>query len=300
MKTRAVLGGVAVGDGEPIRIMAVLNLSPESFYKGSVALADPVERAAELEKHSDILDVGAMSTAPYLETWIPPEKELERLRAVLPDLVAAVKIPISVDTFRPKVAEYALKTGAAIVNDVTGGKLYPEMCRVVADYGASVVLVARETQPRAGLDPVKRVVEALRKSVERFEKCGVESERIVVDPGIGFPLLPPRDEPHVVRGEYRHGDPEWPWWKWDLHIIANLHALRELGRPILVGVSRKSFLRRITGVERAEEVLPASLAAETVAALNGAHVIRTHNPLETRQAVKVAEALRSINPPKEV
>ncbi|MGC8995034.1 MAG: dihydropteroate synthase, partial [Pyrobaculum sp.] len=88
-RVKAVLGGVAVGDGEPIRIMAVLNLSPESFYKGSVALADPVSRAAELEKHSDILDVGAMSTAPYLETWIPPEKELERLRAVLPDLVAA-------------------------------------------------------------------------------------------------------------------------------------------------------------------------------------------------------------------
>jgi dihydropteroate synthase len=294
-KNVAKLGWVDVGDGYPTRIMAVLNLSPESFYKASVAVGDAVERALELEKHADILDVGAMSTAPYLETWIPPEKELERIRAVLPEIIKNVKVPVSVDTYRPRVAEYALKIGASIVNDVTGGKLYPEMCSIVADHGASVILVAREKEPNRGLQPIDRVMNALKESIDHFEKCGVEPNKIVIDPGIGFPLLPPRDEPYVVRGEYRHGDENWPWWKWDLHILANLQRLKALGKPILVGVSRKSFLRKVTGVERPEEVLPASVAAEAIAVLNGANVIRTHNPQETKQAVRLAEAIRSID-----
>jgi dihydropteroate synthase len=294
-KNVAKLGWVDVGDGYPTRIMAVLNLSPESFYKASVAVGDAVERALELEKHADILDVGAMSTAPYLETWIPPEKELERIRAVLPEIIKNVKVPVSVDTYRPQVAEYALKVGASVINDVTGGKLYPEMCRIVADHGASVVLVAREKEPNRGLQPIDRVMNALKESIDHFEKCGVEPNKIVIDPGIGFPLLPPRDEPYVVRGEYRHGDENWPWWKWDLHILTNLQRLKALGKPILVGVSRKSFLRRVTGVERPEEVLPASVAAEAIAVLNGANVIRTHNPQETKQAARLAEAIRSID-----
>jgi dihydropteroate synthase len=294
-KNVAKLGWVDVGDGYPTRIMAVLNLSPESFYKGSVAVGDAVERALELEKHADILDVGAMSTAPYLETWIPPEKELERIRAVLPEIIKNVKVPVSVDTYRPRVAEYALKIGASVINDVTGGKLYPEMCRIVADHGASVVLMAREKEPNRGLQPIDRVMNALKESIDHFEKCGVEPNKIVIDPGIGFPLLPPRDEPYVVRGEYRHGDENWPWWKWDLHILINLQRLKAIGKPILVGVSRKSFLRRVTGVERPEEVLPASVAAEAIAVLNGANVIRTHNPQETKQATRLAEAIRSID-----
>jgi dihydropteroate synthase len=294
-KNVAKLGWVDVGDGYPTRIMAVLNLSPESFYKASVAVGNAVERALELEKHADILDVGAMSTAPYLETWIPPEKELERIRAVLPEIIKNVKVPVSVDTYRPRVAEYALKIGASVINDVTGGKLYPEMCRIVADHGASVVLMAREKEPNRGLQPIDRVMNALKESIDHFEKCGVEPNKIVIDPGIGFPLLPPRDEPYVIRGEYRHGDENWPWWKWDLHILTNLQRLKALGKPILVGVSRKSFLRRVTGVERPEEVLPASVAAEAIAVLNGANVIRTHNPQETKQAARLAEAIRSID-----
>ena len=294
MAVKGILGGLSVGDGEPVRIMAVLNLSPESFYKASVAVDNVVEKALELEKWADVLDVGAMSTAPYLETWIPPEKELERISRVLPELSKNVKVPISVDTYRPRVAEYALKVGASIVNDVTGGKLYPEMCRVVADYGASAVLVAREKTPRVGALPIERVKAALAESIAHFEKCGVDPRKIVVDPGVGFPLLPPRDEPHVVKGEYRHGDENWPWWRWDLHLLANLSALRELGKAILVGVSRKSFIRRIVGVNNPDEVLPGSIAAEAIAVLNGAHVIRTHNPKESRQAVQFAQAFRQL------
>jgi dihydropteroate synthase len=290
------LGKLPIGSGHPVRIMGVINASPESFYAGSIA--DVPERAVELADSwrgfVDLIDVGGMSTAPYKDTWVPAEEELRRVVPVVKALARHVDIPISVDTYRPKVAEEALRAGASIVNDVTGLKLYPEMCKVVRDYGASLVLMAREREPRPGADPVDRLISALRESVEIALRCGVDPERIVVDPGIGFPTLPPADAPYVMAGEYRHGDLQWPWWKWDLYVIKNLEKIGELGRPVLVGVSRKSFIRRILGARTPDEVLPGSLAAEALAVAHGADAIRTHNPKESRQAVKIAEALRKL------
>jgi dihydropteroate synthase len=290
------LGKLPIGSGHPVRIMGVINASPESFYAGSIA--DVPERAVELADSwrgfVDLIDVGGMSTAPYKDTWVPAEEELRRVVPVVKALAQHVDIPISVDTYRPKVAAEALRAGASIVNDVTGLKLYPEMCKVVRDYGASLVLMAREREPRPGADPVDRLISALRESVEIALRCGVDPERIVVDPGIGFPTLPPADAPYVMAGEYRHGDPQWPWWKWDLYVIKNLEKIGELGRPVLVGVSRKSFIRRILGARTPDEVLPGSLAAEALAVAHGADAIRTHNPKESRQAVKIAEALRKL------
>jgi len=290
------LGKLPIGSGHPVRIMGVINASPESFYAGSIA--DVPERAVELADSwrgfVDLIDVGGMSTAPYKDTWVPAEEELRRVVPVVKALARHVDIPISVDTYRPKVAEEALRAGASIVNDVTGLKLYPEMCKVVRDYGASLVLMAREREPRPGADPVDRLISALRESVEIALRCGVDPERIVVDPGIGFPTLPPADAPYVMAGEYRHGDPQWPWWKWDLYVIKNLEKIGELGRPVLVGVSRKSFIRRILGARTPDEILPGSLAAEALAVAHGADAIRTHNPKESRQAVKIAEALRKL------
>jgi len=292
----AYLGKLPIGSGHPVRIMGVINASPESFYAGSIA--DVPERAVELADSwrgfVDLIDVGGMSTAPYKDTWVPAEEELRRVVPVVKALAQHVDVPISVDTYRPKVAEEALRAGASIVNDVTGLKLYPEMCKVVRDYGASLVLMAREREPRPGADPVDRLISALRESVEIALRCGVDPERIVVDPGIGFPTLPPADAPYVMAGEYRHGDPQWPWWKWDLYVIKNLEKIGELGRPVLVGVSRKSFIRRILGAKTPDEVLPGSLAAEALAVAHGADAIRTHNPKESRQAVKIAEALRKL------
>jgi len=292
----AYLGKLPIGSGHPVRIMGVINASPESFYAGSIA--DVPERAVELADSwrgfVDLIDVGGMSTAPYKDTWVPAEEELRRVVPVVKALAQHVDIPISVDTYRPKVAEEALRAGASIVNDVTGLKLYPEMCKVVRDYGASLVLMAREREPRPGADPVDKLISALRESVEIALRCGVDPERIVVDPGIGFPTLPPADAPYVMAGEYRHGDPQWPWWKWDLYVIKNLEKIGELGRPVLVGVSRKSFIRRILGARTPDEVLPGSLAAEALAVAHGADAIRTHNPKESRQAVKIAEALRKL------
>ncbi len=291
----ALLGKIPTGSGYPVRIMGVINASPESFFARSVARG--VDEALKLAESwlgfVDVIDVGGMSTAPYKDTWIPPDEEARRVVPIVKAL-AQLDIPISVDTYRPKVAEEALKAGATIVNDVTGLKLYPDMCRVVKDYGASLVVMAREREPRPGADPVDRLLSALRESLDIAIRCGLEPEKITVDPGIGFPTLPPRDEPYVVTGEYRHGDERWPWWKWDLYILKNLDRFKELGRPVLVGISRKSFIRRLLGLSSPDEVLPGSIAAEALAVLHGADVVRTHNPRETWQAARIAEALRNL------
>ncbi|MGC9169325.1 MAG: dihydropteroate synthase [Thermoproteus sp.] len=292
----AFLGKLPVGSGHPVRIMGVVNASPESFYASSIAATPEkaVELATSWRGFVDVIDVGGMSTAPYKDTWVPAEEELRRIVPVTKALSQNVDVPISVDTYRPRVAEEALKAGASIVNDVTGLKLYPEMCGVVRDYGASLILMAREKEPRPGADPVDRLISALRESLDAALKCGVDPEKIVVDPGIGFPVLPPGDLPYVVAGEYRHGDSQWPWWRWDLYILKNLGRFKELGRPVLVGASRKSFIRRLVGARTPDEVLPGSVAAEALAVLHGADIVRTHNPKETWQAVRLAEALRNL------
>ncbi|MEL9991609.1 MAG: dihydropteroate synthase [Thermoproteus sp.] len=291
----ARLGKLLVGPDHPVRIMGVVNASPESFYSNST-VSSPGEAVSRVESwrgYVDVVDIGGMSTAPYRDTWVPLDEELKRVVPIVKALAEATDLPISVDTFRPKVAEEALKAGATIVNDVTGLKLYPDMCRVVRDYGASLVVMARERQARPGVDPVVRLIDALRESLEVAARCGIDLNNVVVDPGIGFPLLPPRDEPHAVKGEFRHGDENWPWWKWDLYVLSNLGRFRELGRPVLIGVSRKSFIRKILGASSPDEVLPGSLAVEAIAVLNGADVVRTHNPKETWQAVRMAESLRN-------
>lgn len=289
------LGRLYVGDGYPVRVISVINLSPESFYGPSIA--KNVDEAITLalrhvEEGADVIDVGAMSTAPYKTTWIPPEVEEERLLPALRELVENVDVPISVDTYRPKIVEKALSIGAEIVNDVTGLKLYPETCNIVRDYGASIVVVARERAPAHGLEPVVRIVRALEESLAILRQCGVEPDRIAVDPGVGFPLLPEGDKPYRGDVVYRHGDREWPWWKWDLHVIANVFKLKSLGRPVVVGVSRKSFLWEVLKLSSPEEALYGSIAAEAVAVFNGANAVRTHNPKEAKDAVRVAEEMR--------
>ena len=276
-----------------MRIIGVINLSPESFYQGSVArsVEDAVERAAKLvEEGADIIDVGAMSTAPYKNAWIPPEEEERRLIPVVKRLAESLSVPISVDTYRPSVAEKALEAGASIINDVTGLGLYPELANVAARYGVSMILCARLRGPNRG-DPVENLISAASESLSIAVSRGVDPSRIVLDPCIGFPMLPPRDEPFVVSGPYRHGDERWSWVDWDLYVLSNLSRFRSLNRPVIVGVSRKSFLRRLVGAESPDEVLPASVSAEALAVFLGANGVRTHNPRDTLQAVRVAEAV---------
>ncbi len=278
---KARLGPVTVGDGESVRIMGVINVSPESFYKGSVKTREDElvdEALKQLRDGADIIDIGAKSTAPYLQTEIPLEEEVRRaVWAIRALRDAGINAPISIDTTNALVAEEAIKAGADIVNDVSGLKRDDRMVKVVKEYGVSVIVAAHVTHVKDGSDPLSTVINALKESLKIAEDAGIDDEVIVIDPAIGF---------------IRPNNP--PWYMWDSTIIANLQKLRVLGKPILIGISRKSFIGAVTGRKDPAERLAGSLAATAIAVLNGAHAVRTHDVRETLDAVRMAEFIRSV------
>lgn len=271
-----------MGDGLDVAVVGALNVSPESFYSGSVVTdADRLLRAAEAMAQAGAawLDVGAMSTAPYLAARIPETQEADRLQWAVGLLTAKLDLPISADTSRALAARAALESGARMLNDVTGLAAEPVLARLAADAGAGLVLMAHPSAVPAPAEPVPTVLAALAGSLARARAAGVPDERILVDPGIGF---------------FRGGGIAWP--EWDCRVLAALPALRCLGRPLYVGVSRKSFIGALAGRPDPADRLPGTLAATAAAVLGGAHVIRAHDVAETAQAVRIAQAIRGAAP----
>ncbi len=279
MQRRAVLGGVEVGDGVPVAVIGALNVSPESFYAGSVVGdRDQLLTAAQrmVEAGAVIVDVGGMSTAPYLATRISEAEEAERLARAVEWLAAKLSVPVSADTCRAGPARAALSAGATIVNDVSGLTADAEMAPLVRRTGAGLIVMANPRRPAAaGSQPTDVILGLLGETLALAREAGIDEKRVVVDPGIGF-----------FRSSNR------PWHEWDCRVLGSLGALAELRRPICVGVSRKSFIEAVAGAGNPEDRLPGSLAASAIAVFNGAHLIRCHDVAETRQAVRVAEAIR--------
>jgi len=254
------------------RIMGVINVSPESFYKGSVKQDEKelIETALRMiEDGASFIDVGAKSTAPYLKTQIPVEEEIRRAVWAISTLRDYVDVPISIDTTNAKVAEEAIRAGADIINDVSGLKGDANMVKVAVEYDVPVIICAHG-EVRDFMDPVHTVINLLQESLQIAYKNGIEKENIAIDPAIGF-----------LRPNYP------PWFEWDSRVIANLNMLKMFGLPILVGISRKSFIGAITGRKDPNERLPGSLAATAIAVWNGANIIRTHDVKETLDAVRV-------------
>jgi dihydropteroate synthase len=272
----AVLAGIPVGGSYPVAVMGALNVSPESFHAGSIHLEpDDLVPAAlgMVEAGAALIDVGARSTAPYREADIGEEEECRRLGSALKALASTLPVPVSADTARARVARVALEAGARVINDVSGLR-DPAMGGLVREHGASVILMASPDGAPLG-EPVISVGRLLSAALARARTAGIPDERVVLDPGIGF---------------FR--DAGMPWHAWDVAVLAGLGTLAALGRPLCVGVSRKSFLGALTGRGAPGERLAASLAAATAAVLAGAAVIRTHDVGETLDAVRVAEQLR--------
>jgi dihydropteroate synthase len=277
---QADLAGVAVGEGLPVAIVGVVNVSPESFHPGSVYQGNEALLRAALamvEAGAALIDVGGRSTAPYLATAVSEAEESSRLGRAIEVLAAKLPVPISADTPRPEPARVALEAGARVINDVSALS-DPALARLVASHGASLILMA---SPRPGRrrssSPVVTIKTILAGALQRARKAGIPRRRIVVDPGVGF---------------FRDADTGMPWHEWDARVIAGLAGLRLLGRPVCVGVSRKSFIGAILEQADTDKRLVGSLAATAIAVANGAAVIRTHDVTETREAVRVAERLR--------
>jgi dihydropteroate synthase len=272
MFLKADLSGVKVGLGESVKVIGAINLSPESFYKDSVAKSpEEALRIAEkmVEQGASIIDIGGMSTAPYLNTYVSEEEEIRR---VIPAIkrIKDLGIPISIDTKRYEVALRAVEAGASIVNDVSGLS-DDRMADLVSSMDLSLIMGAFG-RPESS-NPLKEIRRFISEGLRRA--YGIKEDRIVVDPLIGF---------------FREQDK--PWYIWDSEVLRGLSSLLIMGRPICVSVSRKSFIGKIAGEEDPRRRLPGSIAATAIAVYNGASVVRTHDVWETVQAVKIAEFMR--------
>ena len=265
--------------------MGILNTSPESFYKKSIStsrqrIADAVHTMED--EGADFVDVGGMSTAPYLSTMVSEKTEASRIIKAVKIIQQASNLPISVDTCRSTIAREALELGVEIINDVTGLKYDPMMPKIVEKYYPSLVLCAYSKKTITGNQLLKTKY-LLRESLKIAKsEAKIPRTKIVLDPAIGFFREKGRNSFFTKINS--------DWVKRDLLILENLRSIK-LNGPILVSVSNKSFIGKILKKENPSDRLAGSLAAEAVCVLNGADIIRTHNVGETREAVTVAQKL---------
>jgi len=274
-------GRLSVGDRT--LIMGVINVTPDSFSDGG-RLFDPdqaVEAGLRMaDEGADLIDVGGESTRPGAD----PIDETEERRRVVPVIegLAGAGVPISVDTYRASTAAAALAAGAALVNDVSGLRYDPALAGVVATSGAAIVLMhtrgrSREMYQQASYhDVIDEVLDELRQSIAFAASAGIHSDHLIVDPGLGFA----KEAVHSYE------------------VLAGLSAFAELGRPLLVGPSRKSFLAKpLGGPVPPPERDWATAAAVTAAVLGGAHIVRVHAVREMLQVVRVADEIRRYDAP---
>jgi dihydropteroate synthase len=261
----------------PVLLMGIVNVTPDSFSDGGQHLdpAAAIEHALDLIREgADIIDVGGESTRPQAA----PVSETEELRRVLPvieALAGQVKIPLSIDTMKPSVARAALRAGASIVNDVAAHRDDADMWRAVAEAGAGYVamhmLGTPQTMQAAPTyrDVVNEVGEFFAERLDQLEEAGVRAEQVVLDVGIGFGKTAEHN----------------------LQLLAQLHDLTRLHRPLLLGVSRKSFIPKVSGDPDDADRLAGSLACACWGVHNGMNIVRTHDVTATRQALRLTEAI---------
>jgi dihydropteroate synthase len=278
---QAFYGGYKVGDGFDPLIVGAINLSPESFYKPSIAvdMKTMIEKIeAMIDAGVQVIDVGALSSRPleiYGGGLHTEQEEIERVQQFLPSIIELSddhNIPISIDTQSSVVAQIAIDYGSAIVNDISGLKRDPNMAEVVADGNVDLVIMASDENPGdvCKMDDVLRV---LNDSLDIAKDAGIQKDRIVIDPAFG---------------SWNNKSSDC-----DYNLLQEFTRLRELGLPVYIGVSRKSTINTLGGGELPEERLAGSLILAHWLVERGAHIIRTHDVKDTINALNVSNSLRS-------
>jgi dihydropteroate synthase len=273
-------------DGHTL-IMGIVNVTPDSFSDGGrfFKTDDALNQARDLIRDgAHIIDIGGESTRPYAEE-VSEDQEMERVIPVIEALAARFAIPISVDTTKAAVAEAAIKAGAAMINDVSAFELDPGMAAVAAKYDVPVILMHMLGKPRTmQIDPtyddvVVEVRDFLKAAIERAVTEGIDRANVIIDPGIGFGKT------------LTH----------NLLLIRHLNALTDLGVPVLVGPSRKTFIRKLVTPADQSEFIPSHPMVETgtqaavaAAVMNGARIVRVHDVANTRAMLAVLDAIRSV------
>jgi dihydropteroate synthase len=273
-------GRAALELGDRTVVMGILNVTPDSFADGGLFL--DVDRAVAhacemVEKGAGIVDVGGESTRPGAAPLVSEEEELARVLPVIERLAGRVTVPISIDTYKSAVAREAVARGATMVNDVSGLQYDPRLAAVAAETGAALILMhnrgrSKQMYREAAYDDVMGdVLAELRAAMQRAIDAGVRTEAIILDPGLGFA---------------KHAEHTYT-------ALAGLDRLTELGRPLLSGPSRKSYLKAALGDQPAAERDWGTAAAATASILQGAHIIRVHNVRAMVDVARVADRIRA-------
>ncbi len=281
----AKLGNVCVGGKNPVRIMGILNTSPESFHKKSVSTSKIlIKNNVKLmeSQGADFIDIGGMSTAPYLSTTVSEKIESKRILDAIKIVQNFSNLPISVDTCRAKVAQDALEHDVEIINDISGLKYDKQMQKVISKFNPSLILCAYSPKTVSSANNVLVTKKLLQDSLKIAKKSHISSKKIVLDPAIGF-FRKTGKGPFFTKIKT-------DWLKRDLSILTNLNSIKRKF-PVLISVSNKSFLGKILKKENPNDRLFGSIAAETVSVINGADVIRTHNVGATKDAIMIASEL---------
>ncbi|MEJ2587141.1 MAG: dihydropteroate synthase [Deltaproteobacteria bacterium] len=264
-------------------IMGILNVTPDSFSDGGryFDTQKAIEHGFRMaEEGADIIDVGGESTRPYAKK-LSTDEEIARVLPVIEALSGALSIPISIDTYKARVAHEALDAGAAIINDVSALRFDPEMASVAAEAGVPVILMHMKGVPQDMQDQphydnlILEVMNFLQDALDRAAAAGIRREMTVVDPGIGFGKT------------FDH----------NLKILRELAQFQTLERPILLGCSNKAFIGHILKKEPHERVT-GSMAAAAVGAMNGANILRVHHVKKAVETVKIVDAIKAGETPE--
>ncbi|WP_426434988.1 dihydropteroate synthase [Bradyrhizobium genosp. P] len=281
MAPKPILSAVAGSSGHAVlpmllsrptpAVMGILNVTPDSFSDGGQFIT-PEQARTQARKliadGADIIDIGAESTRPYGSQPVSADDELKRLKPVLADIVA-LGVPVSIDSMKSEVVAWALDQGAAIANDVWGLQRDPGMAAVIAARGVPVIMMHNREHADPALDIMRDIATFFSHSLDMAAKAGIPSDRIVIDPGIGF-------------GKTQEQS---------MLVLARLSELNAFRLPVLVGASRKRFISTVVPSEPQNRI-GGSIAAHLIAAQNGARIIRAHDVAETVQALLVAAAIK--------
>jgi dihydropteroate synthase len=257
--------------------MGVLNVTPDSFSDGGVFFDknEAISHGLEMvEEGADIIDIGGESTRPGSKP-VTLEEELRRVIPVIESLEKEVAVPISIDTYKAAVAQRAIEAGAQIINDISGLRFDPSLAQVAAREDIPLVLMHIRGTPETMQKDVHysslfpEIIQYLKDSILMAESAGLDPGQIIIDPGIGF-------------GKTVEDN---------LLILKHLYEFRILGKPILLGTSRKSFIGKILNAE-VENRLEGTLSSIAIGVLNGAHIIRSHDVVHAKRAIAVADAVR--------
>ena len=280
----AKIANISVGGQNPVRIMGILNTSPESFYKKSINTSRTKIKNAVIQMENDgadFIDVGGMSTAPYLSTMISEKIESKRVLDAIKIIQNTTNLPISVDTCRSNVAKIALENDVEIINDISGLKYDKNMKNVISKFQPSLILCAYDSKTILG-NSINSTKKLFKSSLKIAKDCQVPDKKIVLDPAIGFFRK-------TGKGKF-FTKIKTDWVDRDLSIIKNLNSFK-MKYPILISVSNKSLIGNLLQKENPSDRLFGSITAEAICVLNGANIIRTHNVMATRDAITIATKL---------